>query len=1235
MSIFKHSMKKILLFLFLVVSCKNTSNNNTLSVPIAIYKQPIVQSLKFTKPKKFIWDSTKTVTTHPVARRLNWDKLPEISYDSNEIKPFKYPIEEKKFDYNALPEKDLNIDKLPTYSIKFKTYVLPPPKLIKGAKPTLINNNLFDFDFGEAKGKGAIQITCLFNDRDGLLWIATSEGLYRYDGENLYLFLTKEIGRYYTNILQDNEGKIWLCHRYGNDGIDILDQESGLLKKWGDGEGIKSMIMDKQQRIWAISSTNIDGIYIIYPQKQQVKWLDRGHGLFKTANPTEFTLDTDGNVWVGTYSAGINVIDLKNKKIKSIDKSEGLTSDSVEKIMTDHNGNIWTVNNKGLTNVLNNKNKTIQTIREAQVYNNGVTYFSGLFQDEEGLIYESTAPEGLTVIDMKNKTVRHPTEINKLVSNDIQTIIKDRQDQLWIGSDYGLKLVTNDKAVIKYMGKDSIFSSTLDDQGRIWSTNGKGIDILIPKTGKRKHLYKEQGLSSDAVRTVTAVNGGIFINSEAGLDFINPFLKTIAHLGNQSYNFVSDRSGQFWYIDQSNDGLFNYNPENNTLKHLNKAKGENNSFSSLFFDEKGNLWAYMALGYFSDHELADYKDIEVIDFKTGTYKNLVGSGSLRMPVLTDEKKNLWFISKDGISVADLNSQKFVNISEAQGLVNSNINNLLKYNNKIYARTNQGISLITPPLEGITANKKWDLSYYDLNQNLTNSFGFDFITNDGIYWSADIGFTLLDLFKKDTFRSTTYITGINIFDQSMNFLDRSGFDSSLKTGLSDLKDSKKTYSKGNTPANTGYAIGSGLKWDKITHPFNMPENLKIPFDQNYIRFNYSVLNLKPHDTTFYKYILLGRDNTWSDATSEGSSDNYINLKPGDYTFEVVSRNADLLWTEPAVFNFTITPPWWQTWWAYNIYFVLSAGVIWGFVYLRSRQLVKEKQVLEHQVRIRTDEIVQQKEEIETQRDKLEKAFGDLKSTQTQLIQSEKMASLGELTAGIAHEIQNPLNFVNNFSDVSKELLVELKDDLNKGDFEEAKLISDDVIQNLEKINHHGKRADAIVKAMLEHSRKSTGTKELTNINALAAEYLRLSYHGLRAKDKAFNADFTTNLAENLPRANVIPQDIGRVLLNLFNNAFYSVKQKQRNSGSDYKPEVTVATAAGTNEIIIKVKDNGNGIPVAIKDKIMQPFFTTKPTGEGIGLGLSLSYDIVVKVHGGSMDFETQEGQYTEFIVTLPI
>jgi signal transduction histidine kinase len=314
-------------------------------------------------------------------------------------------------------------------------------------------------------------------------------------------------------------------------------------------------------------------------------------------------------------------------------------------------------------------------------------------------------------------------------------------------------------------------------------------------------------------------------------------------------------------------------------------------------------------------------------------------------------------------------------------------------------------------------------------------------------------------------------------------------------------------------------------------------------------------------------------------------------------------------------------------------------IWALIRWRTKSTRSANLKLEQQVFQRTAE--------------LQASLDKLTSTQQQLIQSEKMASLGELTAGIAHEIQNPLNFVNNFSEVSKELISELSEEVDKGNYDEVKAIASDVVENLEKINHHGKRAADIVKGMLQHSRSSSGQKEPTDINALADEYLRLAYHGLRAKENSFNATMKTNFDESIGTINIIPQDIGRVILNLITNAFYAVSERQKAEARPddsvgrvlkFDPIVSVSTKKVGDKVLIMVQDNGSGIPQKILDKIFQPFFTTKPTGQGTGLGLSLSYDIV-KAHGGELKVKTlpaeaaaQAGKEVEgstFIITLPL
>ncbi|QMW04772.1 sensor histidine kinase [Spirosoma foliorum] len=429
--------------------------------------------------------------------------------------------------------------------------------------------------------------------------------------------------------------------------------------------------------------------------------------------------------------------------------------------------------------------------------------------------------------------------------------------------------------------------------------------------------------------------------------------------------------------------------------------------------------------------------------------------------------------------------------------------------------------------------------------------------------------------------------------------------------------------------------------------SVTKEITLPHDQSDLAFQFAALSYNRGSESEYAFKLSPIDTAWVPLGATRQA-RFLDLQPGTYTFRVKAANADGVWNEEGTrIQITILPPWWRTWWAYFFYVLVFAILLRAYISYRSRALRRENQLLEERIAQRTNEVQQQKEEIETQRDYLEDTLTELKSTQTQLIQKEKLASLGELTAGIAHEIQNPLNFVNNFAEVSTELIEELKEEVQAGNTDEVMAIADDLTRNLQKINHHGGRASSIVKGMLEHSRTESGEKRPTDLNALADEYLKIAYHGLRANDKSgstgrFNCELVTDFDSTLELVVVAPQEIGRVLLNLYNNAFYAVHQRQiaetRHALSlpeTYQPTVWVSTKRISTGIEILVRDNGTGIPESVKAKIFQPFFTTKPTGEGTGLGLSLSYDIVTKGHGGIMAVETMEGEGSEFIIRLPI
>jgi signal transduction histidine kinase len=357
----------------------------------------------------------------------------------------------------------------------------------------------------------------------------------------------------------------------------------------------------------------------------------------------------------------------------------------------------------------------------------------------------------------------------------------------------------------------------------------------------------------------------------------------------------------------------------------------------------------------------------------------------------------------------------------------------------------------------------------------------------------------------------------------------------------------------------------------------------------------------------------------------------------------ASNASNEFTGPEkILMIYISPPFWQTWWFKTLAGIVVIGIIYGFIRYRSRNLKKRNLMLEKKVNERTNELVERTHE-------LHQSLSDLKTTQDQLIQSEKMASLGELTSGIAHEIKNPLNFINNFSELNMELITEIEQEqipgLNDNSNDELASIIKTLRKNSEKINHHGKRVDDIVKSMLQHSRVGNLAKEAVNINALCEESLKLAYHGFKAKEKTFQAAFETDFDPELPMIMAIPQDLGRVLLNLINNAFYAVYEKKKKiqpvltDGSDtessYKPTVTVSTKKLDKKIAITISDNGTGISQKIISKIFQPFFTTKPTGEGTGLGLSMSYDIITKSHAGELHVKSTESKGTDFEIILPV
>ena len=1223
------------LALVFISSCKNTSDNIPFPENKTEFPQPVSRPFKFSEPWKINWSDSFTVVK-PLVKKFDFNKLPVRIFDSTAFLPFPKKPEEVPFNWDKLPDTTFNYDELPSKPLKFVTSILEPPKLIKAGRPYLKNGT--KASIYELEDEGLIgYITNLFEDRQGFMWIATDHGLYRYDGENLELYNVLSPNR---NILytmkEDSRGRIWVGgYNYNGFGIIVIDTKGGIINHLTEAQGLCNnnvvrMQSDNEGRIWI---STFDGVNIIDENTHTIKYFGKKQGLGQNFT---FGITRDGNnkMWIAT-NAGVNIIDLKNGKNKHLSKSNGLRGDTLTGIICDNRKRINLGTLDGQLNIVDPQQGKITHCGERQGLKKAAVF--SLLDDNKGNIWIGTwLPRnndvGIEIINPETSMIKTLKTSGEKSANNIVSLLRDSRNQIWVATSSGLNMLNKNGNDIEHIGKKEITTLAEDAHGQIWigmEPPGIGVEILDTATGLARSLTTAYGLGNDTIQNMIEENGNIWIATNDGINIINTDRKTNEYLSKQrglksksEPIMMKDKQGIMWLSSTTSNvpGVDALDLQKNTIHRLGITQGiKDTSIGDIKQDKKGQLWFITYTG-----------GAYIINPGKNTMKNLDDAPGLkdhyRKLILPDEQGNVWIGTGKGIYIVNAKGDSIAAFSTREGLIDDNIISLHEYKGSVYAGTRGGVSIITPPS---SSQKIWKVESFGRSQGinkLDNSFASDIITKKGLFLWGDMGITVLNRPTTGTVIPNTYVTGIDIFNQPQYFANKPwSYINENDTLWSNKKDT--FYLEGQLPVNSSSLYRGNMRWDSIAGPYNMPVNLRLPYYQNYLQFHFAEADLGSQDTIWYSYLLQGVDKKWSDRTYNSYSQNYLNLRPGDYTFKV-SGMFKGKWSEPAEFRFTINPPWWQTWWAYTIYVLIFVTLVWAFALYRSRKLQRENRMLEEKVVTRTHELKEEKEKVES-------TLQELKSTQARLIQSEKMASLGELTAGIAHEIQNPLNFVNNFSEVNKELIDEASQAIKTGNQNEALGLMSTLRDNEEKIIFHGKRADAIVKNMLQHSRTSAGQKEPTDINALADEYLRLSYHGMRAKDKTFNATMQTDFDENIGKINIVPQDIGRVLLNLYNNAFYAVNQKakQQLPGKvTYEPTVSVTTKKVGERVEITVRDNGNGIPPKIADKIFQPFFTTKPTGEGTGLGLSLSYDII-KAHGGEMRVETQEESGSEFIIVL--
>ncbi|MGB4843545.1 MAG: two-component regulator propeller domain-containing protein [Ferruginibacter sp.] len=1101
--------------------------------------------------------------------------------------------------------------------IKAGKSMIKPLKYPYGiGKPSFTNYNVAD-------GLPNPYIDASAIDREGNLWLSTYAGLSKFDGHSFTNYTTDNglNSDYFNALLVNTKNKIWIS---GTDSVKIFD-----------GKRFNSLQLDSTM-------------------------------LVKEVIPIHLFEDRDGAIWFADNRRS-GLYKYKDSSYKNYTMADGLLDSSFQKIIQDKKGNLLIHTEKGI-NQYDGKSFTRYTAipeKEGKIPRL-------LLCDSKGNIWYDDGHAGLGKYDgEKLSTNNYKTVINEN-GISIGQMVEDNYGNYWMifrssnrSSRVGL-VRFDGNSFIQYTSKDGLpeddFMSLVADQsGNIWATGSTGISkisysfltelekrdsiavssIVNAKTGT-KWIYsrywgigkynadhiafygKELGLSdSTTIRALFIDNkDNIWFNLTTGFG-IGQVFKLIRFDGDSftvfgkeqgiDLRFVSyimeDDEHNIWITGRG--GLVKFDGKSFTQYKNLKEEG-NKIYTTVFRDSKKNLW----LGT-NDSGLFKYDGVSLFNYnkEDGLPHNVI------FKIAEDSTGNIWLATDGGAS--KFNGTHFTNYRAAEGLSNGVVDVMYEpVNGGLWLATTLGLSFLANAeieKENPVFQHFNPYTGFDLTDHIPNTL---FADKDGIIWGST--YPNNGKFFRFDYKSVKNLNPIPVRIKNIR-LDNEiiSWEALNKTGnpdsLSRLNEMVLRFGKqlSDEEIRKMKKDFKGVRFDSIISSNLIPANLVLPFKNNNINFEFAALSPSFGKTIRYQYMLEGYDKTWSPLSNKTDA-SFGNISEGSYTFKVKALNPGGQWSETS-YGFRVLPPWWRTWWAYASYILLFVLGIYIFIRWRTKALQKEKFILEHKVNVRTNEL----------RESLE----NLKSTQTQLIQSEKMASLGELTAGIAHEIQNPLNFVNNFSEVSNELIDEMNTELDKGDINEAKIISSDIKQNLEKINHHGKRADAIVKAMLQHSRSSNGVKESTDINALCDEYLRLSYHGLKAKDKSFNAAMKTDFDDSIGSINIVSQDIGRVLLNLINNAFYAVTEKKKTGVEGYEPTVTITTKKINAKLEISITDNGNGIPDAVKEKIFQPFFTTKPTGQGTGLGLSLSYDIV-KAHGGELKVVTRENIETDFIILLP-
>ncbi len=1074
------------------------------------------------------------------------------------------------------------------------------------------NNGLFKYDgnhltsykpdANNLNSISASRLECVYADTKGNIWIGSFQnGLERFDPETETFTHFQHSNSDPSSIrsdevralLEDNDGILWVGTANGLDRLDIKTGKfTHIDNKSEDGltlsrEHVRTLYKDKAGTIWIgcgspftadDPNSSLGGLYKLDKATGKItryQHNDKDAGSLIDNRVRAIYEDSRGVFWVGTSGDGLHIMDRKNGIFQRC-------------LYDPHNPQ--KLSRPAIMNSYNYANDHITFINE----------------DIQGCIWIGTFSGGINRYNPATNTMEHFGTAEmvpyKTVRNDYWACLKTKDNLLWAS---GWSPANNDQ--ILYKISTTFNKPNYSNFGRVAIAFAQGVDSSMWFATNRGLLRNNKNNSYDSffvdenkggeknvvINLEHDADDNLWVSTQSGLYHLNKFTKVFTGYNHDAKNKNSISSDTVIATQLNADGTIWIGTargldlmiiKTGIFKHYKHDPADSTTISNNFIqaikkDKSGNIW------------IATNRGLNQFDKKTEKFSISVEKRAIAFCIFEDSQDRLWVGTlRYGLYVYNPQKNNFSRFNDSTGLIDNHLSVFGITEDKehsLWLSTRFGFIQLNPKTKNaVLFGKSWNIDpNIGTNKGFTSSQGEIFFGDTAGYYH----FLPQDFEKAKGILPQPFINKFFLSNKQLI----PGTDKVLPEPLSQTEKITLRYNQNN------FAI-----------EFNSIDFITSESDKNLL------------------YQLENYDDAWRKNSGESKA-YYYNVPPGKYVFRVKAVNLYGKWGERSI-TINITPPWYKTWWAYLLFALVAIGILRAYIVYRSRKLQREKKILEEKVALRTKQ--------------LQQSLDDLKTTQSQLIQSEKMASLGELTAGIAHEIQNPLNFVNNFSEVSAELIDEMNEELATGNTKLAIEIANDLKRNLEKINHHGKRAGDIVKGMLQHSRSSSGVKEPTDINKLADEYLRLAYHGLRAKDKSFNATMKTDFDETIGNINIIPQDIGRVILNLINNAFYAAPLPPEGGflDPDYKhqPTITVSTSktppsGGRGaEVVISVRDNGQGIPQKILDKIFQPFFTTKPTGQGTGLGLSLSYDII-KAHGGELKVETKEGEGSEFIIQIPV